>query len=60
MQAIRLMVRVLRAKLAGGRTILVFEDVHWMDSSSWKLLEAVRKELSPLLLLVSMRPGADL
>ena len=31
-----------------------------MDSSSWKLLEAVRKELSPLLLLVSMRPGADL
>ena len=32
-QAIRLMVRVLRAKLAGGRTILVFEDVHWMDSS---------------------------
>lgn len=31
-----------------------------MDSSSWKLLEAVRKELSPLLLLVSMRPGTDL
>ena len=33
MQAIRLMVRVLRAKLAGGRTILVFEEWHWRGAS---------------------------
>lgn len=59
-EAIWLMVRVLRAKLASSRTILVFEDVHWMDSSSWKLLEAARRELSPLLLLVTMRPGAEI
>jgi len=58
-ETIWLMVRVLRAKLAQSRTILVFEDVHWMDSSSWKLLEAVRRELSPLLLLITMRPGAE-
>jgi len=39
MQAIRLMVRVLRAKLAGGRTILVFEDGRWRGSPPTQLLD---------------------
>ena len=53
---IQLMVTVLAAKLRQGRTVIVFEDVHWMDSSSWALLRALQKVVQPLLVLLTLRP----
>ena len=41
----QLMVRVLRAKLGRSAAVLVFEDVHWMDDSSWKLLVEVMAQV---------------
>lgn len=35
--------QVLSAKLGGAHSVLIFDDVHWMDSASWKLVEEVRK-----------------
>ena len=43
----QLMVRVLRAKLGRSAAVLVFEDVHWMDDSSWKLLVEVMAQVGP-------------
>ena len=43
----QLMVRVLRAKLGRSAAVLVFEDVHWMDDSSWKLLVEVMAQVAP-------------
>ena len=53
---INLIVRVLAAKLGHGRSVVVFEDVHWMDSSSWAVLRAALKEVRPLLVLLTSRP----
>ena len=53
---IRLMVNVLTAKLGQGRPVVVFEDVHWMDSSSWAVLRAALREVRPMLVLLTLRP----
>ena len=59
MQAtIWVMVAVLAAKLRDCRTALVFEDVHWMDSSSWALLRALVRDVEPLLVCLTLRPLA--
>ena len=43
-----------------GSRVLVFEDVHWMDDSSWKLLTEVMREVKPLLVLLTYRSqGGD-
>ena len=52
---IRLMVRVLAAKLGEGRPILIFEDVHWMDSSSWTVLRHALEVVKPMLVLLTLR-----
>lgn len=57
--AIQLMVTVLAAKLGRSRTVLVFDDVHWMDSSSWTLVRAVMKDVKPILVLLNLRPMAE-
>jgi len=36
--------------------VLVIEDAHWLDAASWALLQRVRTEVSPLLLVVATRP----
>ncbi|MFT7694897.1 MAG: putative ATPase/class 3 adenylate cyclase, partial [Candidatus Latescibacterota bacterium] len=36
--------------------VLVIEDAHWLDAASWTLLQRVRTEVSPLLLVVATRP----
>ena len=53
---IRLMVSVLAAKLGEGRPILIFEDVHWMDSSSWAVLRHALDVVKPMLVLLTLRP----
>ena len=35
------MARLLELKLGGAHSTLMFDDTHWMDSSSWALLNAV-------------------
>jgi class 3 adenylate cyclase/tetratricopeptide (TPR) repeat protein len=41
-------------------TLVVIEDIHWMDPDSWKVLDSVTKAAcaSPLLVLVTSRPGS--
>jgi predicted ATPase len=53
---IKVMCRVVAAKMKQARAALVFEDVHWMDQSSWVLLHAVTKQVHPLLVLLTTRP----
>jgi adenylate cyclase len=42
-------------------TLVVIEDIHWMDPDSWKVLDAVARAAcaSALLVLVTSRPGSD-
>lgn len=46
---------------AGGerRVMVVLEDAHWFDSSTWSLLAATIDAGLPLLVLVASRPVAD-
>lgn len=51
----------LIASAQSSPTLLIVEDVHWMDSSSLLALQVVGRILSgvPLLLLATSRPAAD-
>jgi len=53
-----LMVDQLRrvVELRGEPLCLILEDVHWMDASSWALLQEVLKNLPQALVLVTSRP----
>ena len=37
-------------------TMLVVEDVQWLDSGSWALLHMAAQRIKPILILVTMRP----
>eukprot|EP00966_Prymnesium_polylepis_P290768 6715690-Prymnesium_polylepis.2 len=50
------MLAVLRHKLRDCRAVIAFEDVHWMDSSSWALLKTLAADVKPLLVCLSLRP----
>ncbi len=39
--------------------VLVIEDAHWLDSSSWALLLEVIRSVGPLLVVAALRPLAD-
>ena len=47
---------VLSAKLGGSHTTLVLENVHDMDSPSWRLLRLALVQLKPMMVLLTMRP----
>jgi len=51
-----LLVRILRRHMGAEPLVLVVEDAHWLDSSSWSLLAAVCRELHPVFVLVVTRP----
>ena len=36
--------------------LIVIDDVHWMDSASWAMLMAAWQDVSPLMLVLLMRP----
>ena len=38
-------------------TVLVIEDVHWLDSASWRLLARVQSDQDKLLLVLTSRDG---
>jgi class 3 adenylate cyclase/tetratricopeptide (TPR) repeat protein len=54
-----LLVRLLRAAVAGAPAVLVLEDAHWLDSASWALAQAVSRRIAPLLLLLVTRPQLE-
>ncbi len=37
-------------------TVLVIEDVHWLDSGSWALLSLAAQRIAPLLVVITARP----
>ena len=38
-------------------TLIVLEDVHWLDSASWRLTRQAVQQSRPLLLVMTARPG---
>jgi class 3 adenylate cyclase/tetratricopeptide (TPR) repeat protein len=54
-----LLVRLLRAVVAGTPTVLVVEDAHWLDSASTALVLALSRERLLLLLVVATRPPGE-
>jgi class 3 adenylate cyclase/tetratricopeptide (TPR) repeat protein len=51
----------LMARLLGeaGPSVLILEDGHWLDSSSWELLRRVARDVPDGLLVLSTRPLPD-
>lgn len=39
--------------------LLVLEDAHWLDSTSWALVRSVQREVRPLLLTLTTRPLSE-
>jgi class 3 adenylate cyclase/tetratricopeptide (TPR) repeat protein len=54
-----LLLRLLNREASSHPTMVVIEDAHWLDSSSWSLLLRARREIPGLLLVVTMRPIGD-
>lgn len=50
---------MLSLKLNGTRTVLVFENAHWIDSSSLRLIRTAMAEVQPLLVLLTQRPAGS-
>lgn len=57
----QLLCRVLNHRAQQGPLLIVLEDAHWLDASSWELARAVVREVSSLLLVIVSRPpiGAE-
>ena len=51
-----LLIHLFRSTAGGRATLLVLEDAHWLDSSSWALAEALAQEVPEVLLLLATRP----
>lgn len=59
--AMRQLVVDLLTRLGSKRpTLLVIEDVHWLDASSWGTLNKLAEAGLPLLVLVTVRPEAPM
>jgi class 3 adenylate cyclase/tetratricopeptide (TPR) repeat protein len=54
-----LLVRLLQATHAGVARVLLLEDLHWLDSASWDVLEHAVRRCPGLVMLLSSRPLAD-
>ena len=50
------LVQLLTVSVGRAPTVLILEDAHWFDSSSWRLLLMVAQQISPLLIVLSTRP----
>jgi len=57
---ITVVTRLLETYAQGRVLVISLEDVHWMDSASWALLQHLRGELPKLLLVLMTRPEKSL
>jgi predicted ATPase len=55
----RLLVRILRSVASASPLLLLVEDAHWLDSTSWSLLLEIARGVQPLLTVVAARPPAE-
>lgn len=55
----RALLVALLQPLAADGLFVILEDAHWIDSSSWELIEETVAHVPRLLLLVTGRPTAD-
>ncbi len=54
-----LLIKILQSINDEAPLILILEDTHWLDSSSWTLIEQVRNSLDSMMLLLATRPNFD-
>ena len=54
-----LLVQLLQDSVNRSPKLLVLEDAHWLDSSSWALVLAVAQKVKPLLLAIGRRPMGE-
>ncbi len=52
----QLIIERLTQTAAQTPTVLVIEDVHWLDSGSWALLSLAAQRITPLLVVITARP----
>ncbi|MEM7330647.1 MAG: adenylate/guanylate cyclase domain-containing protein, partial [Chloroflexota bacterium] len=55
----KLLIQTLKQINDSTPLTLIIEDTHWLDSSSWTLLEEVRNSLDSMLLVIVTRPSFD-
>lgn len=58
-QTAGMLVRLLERAAAGSRLLIVLEDVHWLDPSSWELALMVADQVTPLMLVMTTRPVSN-
>lgn len=51
--------RLLNHEAGRAPLLIVMEDLHWFDSSSWSLLVDVQQKVRPLFLALNTRPLSD-
>jgi class 3 adenylate cyclase/tetratricopeptide (TPR) repeat protein len=51
-----LLVRLFSVANRGLPTLLIVEDAHWLDSSSWAVADALARSNEPLLIVITTRP----
>ncbi len=54
-----LLVRLLARATHDGPLVITFEDVQWLDASSWALLLAAAERIDRLLIAIAARPMPD-
>ncbi len=54
-----LLIRLLAREASARPTMVVLEDAHWFDSASWSLVLQVRRMVSSVLVVLTMRPVFD-
>jgi class 3 adenylate cyclase len=50
---------LLRERIGEGAAMILIEEVHWLDSASWMLLNHAVRELRRVLFLLTARPELD-
>lgn len=54
-----LLARLVERAAAHGPLLITFEDAHWLDASSWALLQALAERVGRLLIALAARPMAE-
>ncbi|MBN1889682.1 MAG: tetratricopeptide repeat protein [Thermoflexales bacterium] len=52
----KLLIKLLQESVSRSPKLIILEDAHWLDPSSWALTLAVSQRVHPLLLIIAARP----